>query len=223
MADVWTEFVDIGGEAYDRWSAEHAFVVVEHASIPAEFVAIAADEPTDQPSSCSPAENEAEDTAALIAALDAGNWPAVHALVARPGFRGLNARRTADGSTALHCAAFFNLPDIFAAVVAREDFREINAVNDRGSTALHNAAYRGLRGMCNAIMARPDFVAVNARNNCGYTALHSAAARDLSDVCSALVAHAAFSAVGAENIYGATALQMAQRYGHQDVVAVLTR
>ena len=32
-------------------------------------------------------------------------------------------------------AAFFNLPDIFAAVVAREDFREINAVNDRGSTA----------------------------------------------------------------------------------------
>jgi hypothetical protein len=87
MADVWTEFVDIGGEAYDRWSAEHAFVLVEHASIPAEFVAIAADEPTDQPSSCSP-ENEAEDTAALIAALDAGNWPAVHALVARPGFRG---------------------------------------------------------------------------------------------------------------------------------------
>ena len=32
-------------------------------------------------------------------------------------------------------AAFFNLPDIFAAVVTREDFREINAVNDRGSTA----------------------------------------------------------------------------------------
>jgi hypothetical protein len=217
-----TEFVDLSEEAYDKWTVDNTFVIVEkHSSYsPAEYASIAVDDLYDQPSS--PDMVYVSDESALIAALDEGDWPTVSALVLRPGFTGINAK-CADGSTALHCATFFSQADVFAAVLSRPDFLEINAVNECGSTALHNAAYRGFGGMCSAIMARTDFVKINARNNCGYTALHSAAARNLADVCSAIVAHPEFTAVSAKNIYGATALQMAQRYGHHDVVAVLTR
>ena len=49
------------------------------------------------------------------------------------------------------------LPNVALAIVARADFRAINAKDETGMTALHWAVNRGYLDVCKAIVGRKDF------------------------------------------------------------------
>lgn len=101
---------------------------------------------------------------ALRAAIEAKDAALCLRLLRRKHLPGLN---DSDDSTVLDVAIWRKLPEVALAIVAREDFTEINAEFqfDDGGTALHFAAYQGYLSVCQAIVNRTDFTALLA--HCG--------------------------------------------------------
>ena len=82
----------------------------------------------------------------------------------------------ADGIvTALHAAARNGHVEVLKVLLAREDFTELNAKNEKGSTALHWAAENGHVEVLKVLLAREDFTELSAKDEYGNTVLHYAA------------------------------------------------
>jgi len=118
-----------------------------------------------------------------------------------------------NGWTALHWAAHRGQVAAGEALLAREEFVEVNHQDIGRMTALHIFAQLGYVGLCRALVRRPDFSALNARAANGNTALHWAARNSQADVCEALLGLDGFSAVNAQNVHGWTALHYAAAAG----------
>lgn len=95
--------------------------------------------------------------AALHDAIVRRNAPAALELLDKPRLSGIGNPEPASGFSVLHAAALFRLEEVALRILARTDFKAINAKWGGGPTALHIAARLGLQRFCRATVARPDF------------------------------------------------------------------
>lgn len=126
-------------------------------------------------------------------------------------------RRSADGFTGLHFAAFFNRPEIARALINNR--ADVSALADNGMKVLplHSAATSRSHEVVRQLLAAG--APVNARQHGGWTALHAAAANGDTEMVRDLLAHGADP--HAANDEGKTAVNIAQAKGHADVVKLL--
>ncbi|CAJ1412750.1 unnamed protein product [Effrenium voratum] len=82
--------------------------------------------------------------------------------------------------------------DVCLGILNRDDFTEVNAVDQFGYTILSLAASNGMVNVCKAVLDHPEFTQVNSKDKWGATALHWAAASNLGSVCTAILEHPAF-------------------------------
>ena len=124
----------------------------------------------------------------FIKAAKSGDIASVQALLA--GDAGLLAARDADGSTALHCAAWKGHPEVVAHLLAvGADVHAHNANDHWGTTALHAAAHANHRPIVQALIdAGAD---VNARDPQGRTPLDHTAFHKAAAAAKVLAAHGA--------------------------------
>lgn len=142
-------------------------------------------------------------TAAVLSAIDADS--------------SLLEKRSPDGWTPLHLAAFFGHPELAAALLDRGAQVDARSTNAMKNTPLHAAAAGGHAELVNLLAKRG--ADPNAKQEGGWTALHSAAQAGNREMVSVLVANGAHANVRAEN--GQGPLDMALMKGHPDVAALL--
>lgn len=110
--------------------------------------------------------------------------------------------------------------DICLSILNRDDFTEVNAVDQFGYTILSLAASNGMVSVCKAVLEHPEFTQVNSKDKWGATALHWAAASNLGAVCSAILEHPAFVEAHVVafsfKFENQTALQVAEERGCSD-------
>lgn len=166
------------------------------------------------------------------------------ALLACRHFTLLNAKRTSDGSTALHIAAAQGMPEVVQGILAHQDLADASAVDKDGFTALHGAAYcghavivrmfldceqfRGSVGVLGAFdVLRPmgHWATEAAADYDMRSALHMAAAGGHAAICDAILSHGPPEATAADatNRVGATALHVAARAGHTSACCAILR
>jgi ankyrin repeat protein len=124
----------------------------------------------------------------LIKAAKSGDLASVQALLARDGT--LLGARDADGSTALHCAAWKGHPEVVAHLLAAgADVHARNANDHWRTTALHAAAHANHRAIVQALIdAGAD---VNATDPQGRTPLHHTTFHKATAAAKILAAHGA--------------------------------
>lgn len=127
------------------------------------------------------------------------------------------ARRSADGFTALHFAAFFNRPEIAELLV--QSGADVSAASDNAMKVapLHSAATSRSHEVVRQLLAAG--APVDARQHGGWTALHAAAANGDAEMVRDLLARGANP--NAANDEGKTAVAIAQAKGHAQVVMIL--
>lgn len=108
----------------------------------------------------------------LHESIHAGQEAAALRLLQAPQVLGLNILQ--DRMSVLMMAIDGQLWEVVRAILARPDFRQMNAGEEQW-TALHEAAAQGHLWLCRAICELPDFVALGALDNQGRTAADVAA------------------------------------------------
>eukprot|EP00913_Durusdinium_trenchii_P033809 g31648.t1 len=119
--------------------------------------------------------------------------------------------------------------DICLSILNRDDFTEVNAIDQFGYTILSLAASNSMVGVCKAILDHPEFTQVNSKDWThldwffkiwGATALHWAAASNLGSVCTGILEHPAFVEAHVVafsfKFENQTALQVAEERGCAD-------
>jgi len=165
-------------------------------------------------------------------------------LIASRHFRLVNARRGADGSTALHIAAAEGLTQAVEGLLHHPDFVSACGVDSDGFSALHGAAYRGHRACVHLLMSCPSFAsaigavgefdvvrpaghwAAEARSEYDMcTSLQMAAYQGHAEICDDILTLAPLNTASANhaNRVGATALHMAVRRGHVSACEAILR
>ncbi|CAJ1460808.1 unnamed protein product [Effrenium voratum] len=108
--------------------------------------------------------------------------------IERPACMAMEHLFDSTGST-LQCS---KRQDVCLGILNRDDFTEVNAVDQFGYTILSLAASNGMVNVCKAVLDHPEFTQVNSKDKWGATALHWAAASNLGSVCTAILEHPAF-------------------------------
>ncbi len=126
-------------------------------------------------------------------------------------------KRSSDGWTPLHLAAFFGRPELATALLDRGAQVDARSTNAMKNTPLHAAAAGGHAELVDLLVKRG--ADPNAQQEGGWTALHSAAQAGNREMVSVLVANGAHVNVRAENSQGP--LDMALMKGHSEVAALL--
>lgn len=126
-------------------------------------------------------------------------------------------KRSPDGWTPLHLAAFFGHPELAAALLDRGAQVDARSTNSMKNTPLHAAAAGGHADVVDLLAKRG--ADPNAQQEGGWTALHSAAQAGNREMVSVLVANGAHVNARAEN--GQGPLDMALMKGHSEVAALL--
>lgn len=110
---------------------------------------------------------------ALLQALGFSNPARAVRILRQPTVPGLN--QVYSSGSILNRAVGLNFPEVVEALLARPDFRQVNARNVvTEMSALHSAAVRGQMVSCRAILHRQDFVLLRARSCTGRTAREEA-------------------------------------------------
>ncbi|CAJ1380511.1 unnamed protein product [Effrenium voratum] len=114
------------------------------------------------------------------------------ALLAHKDFNRVDDKDS-EHRTAVHICILKKMPeDVCLGILNRDDFTEVNAVDQFGYTILSLAASNGMVNVCKAVLDHPEFTQVNSKDKWGATALHWAAASNLGSVCTAILEHPAF-------------------------------
>jgi ankyrin repeat protein len=146
-----------------------------------------------------------------------GDEKRLRVLFAEDGSQARVNRRSDDGFTALHFAAYFGTPE--AAEVLIDAGADVSSVaeNDMNVQPLHSAAASGSLETARLLLdagASPD-----ARQTGGFTALHEAALHADVDLIQLLFEHGASAAV--RNDEGQTPADLARSGGHDDIARQL--
>ncbi|HZQ51466.1 MAG TPA: ankyrin repeat domain-containing protein [Bryobacteraceae bacterium] len=126
-------------------------------------------------------------------------------------------KRSSDGWTPLHLAAFFGHSELATALLDRGAQVDARSTNGMKNTPLHAAAAGGHADLVDLLAKRG--ADPNAHQEGGWTALHSAAQAGNREMVSVLVANGAHVNVRAKNSQGP--LDMALMKGHAEVAALL--
>jgi len=122
-------------------------------------------------------------------------------------------RKSDDGFTALHFAAFFGTPEAAAVLLGAGADPSSVAANDMRVQPLHSAAASRSTETARLLLeagAPPD-----ARQNGGYTPLHEAALHGDVELIELLLRHGA--SAGAANDEGRTPADLARSEGHDEI------
>ena len=121
-----------------------------------------------------------------------------------------------DGRTALHCAAYADLPDMVTLLL---DSGADAGTAIEGGTALHDAAERG-NTRCVAILLERGVPVDQPNTESGHTPLMWAALGGRTEAVKLLLEKGADRSL--KNQAGKTAVDLANEYGHKEVAAALT-
>lgn len=128
-------------------------------------------------------------------------------------------RRSTDGFTLLHLAAFFGHQDVVAWLLRQGAPVDAIAANESLVRPLHSAVVAGSLRVTELLLkagAEPD-----APQRGGWTALHGAARRGDADLIGLLLDHGADRGLRSDD--GRTALDLAREHGHREVALRLSQ
>ncbi|CAE7307466.1 pgk-1 [Symbiodinium necroappetens] len=163
---------------------------------------------------------EVQEPQVFVTAAGQKNEKKCRALLAHKDFNRMDDKDS-EQRTAVHICILKKMPeDICLSILNRDDFTEVNAVDQFGYTILSLAASNGMVSVCKAVLEHPEFTQVNSKDKWGATALHWAAASNLGAVCSAILEHPAFVEAHVVafsfKFENQTALQVAEERGCSD-------
>jgi uncharacterized protein len=128
-------------------------------------------------------------------------------------------RRSGDGFTALHYAAFFGRPEIAGALIAAGADVAAVASNPMAVQPLHSAAAASQRDVAERLLAAG--ADPNPRQHGGYVPLHSAAQNGDQALAELLLSHGADSTLETDD--GRSAAVIARTAGHEELARRLER
>lgn len=163
---------------------------------------------------------EVQEPGVFVAAASQKDERKCRALLAHKDFNRMDDKDS-EQRTAVHICILKKMPeDICLNILNRDDFTEVNAIDQFGYTILSLAASNGMVAVCKAILDHPEFTQVNSKDKWGATALHWAAASNLGSVCSSILEHPAFVEAHVVafsfKFENQTALQVAEERGCSD-------
>jgi ankyrin repeat protein len=127
------------------------------------------------------------------------------------------ARRSPDGFTPLHYAAFFGQAELADLLLRKGADVDAEAANPTRVRPLHSAVARGDLTICRRLLsagANPD-----RQQQAGYTALMSAALHGNRELADLLLEHGADRAIQSDD--GRTAADFAKEGGHSELAQLL--
>lgn len=163
---------------------------------------------------------EVQEPGVFVAAASQKDERKCRALLAHKDFNRMDDKDS-EQRTAVHICILKKMPeDISLNILNRDDFTEVNAIDQFGYTILSLAASNGMVGVCKAVLDHPEFTQVNSKDKWGATALHWAAASNLGSVCTSILEHPAFVEAHVVafsfKFENQTALQVAEERGCAD-------
>jgi len=163
---------------------------------------------------------EVQEPGVFVAAASQKDERKCRALLAHKDFNRMDDKDS-EQRTAVHICILKKMPeDISLNILNRDDFTEVNAIDQFGYTILSLAASNGMIGVCKAVLDHPEFTQVNSKDKWGATALHWAAASNLGSVCTSILEHPAFVEAHVVafsfKFENQTALQVAEERGCSD-------
>ncbi|MDX6550671.1 MAG: hypothetical protein QOJ31_1355 [Gaiellales bacterium] len=127
-------------------------------------------------------------------------------------------RRSGDGFTALHYAAFFGWPEIARLLIAAGADSSAVAANEMAVQPLHSAAAASHRAVAERLLAAG--ADPNARQQGGYVPLHASAQNGDDALVELLLAHGAEPSLETDD--GRSAADIARAAGHDGLAARLS-
>lgn len=170
---------------------------------------------------------EVQEPGVFVAAASQKDERKCRALLAHKDFNRMDDKDS-EQRTAVHICILKKMPeDICLNILNRDDFTEVNAIDQFGYTILSLAASNGMVAVCKAILDHPEFTQVNSKDKWGATALHWAAASNLGSVCTSILEHPAFVEAHVVafsfKFENQTALQVAEERGCSDAEQAIKR
>jgi ankyrin repeat protein len=129
------------------------------------------------------------------------------------------SRRSGDGFTPLHFAAFFGRPEVARDLIRHGAYVAAVAKNPMKVTPLHSAAAAHSGEIVRLLVE--NGAPANARQEGGWTALHEAAQIGDQEMVKTLLEYGADPQVKSDD--GKTPAEMAQAKGHPEIVQLLSR